>query len=99
MDKDFYFRVETMRKRPQKITFGASAGRDRDRNEIAIASSEEKSTEIEKPEKNCGLFHMEKENKEINELEKTTKLIYAKSTCKNCGQNYIFLLWISLCPV
>ncbi|WP_418945294.1 hypothetical protein [Parasutterella sp.] len=48
MDKDFYFRVETMRKRPQKITFGASAGRDRDRNEIAIASSEEKSTEIQK---------------------------------------------------
>lgn len=70
MDKDFYFRVETMRKRPQKITFGASAGRDRDRNEIAIASSEEKSTEIEKPEKNCGLFHMEKENKEITKWKR-----------------------------
>jgi hypothetical protein len=70
MDKDFYFRVETMRKRPQKITFGASAGRDRDRNEIAIASSEEKSTEIEKPEKNCGLFHMKKENKEINKWKR-----------------------------
>ena len=73
-----------MRKRPQpakkvsgicekdhkKLLLARSTGRDKDRNEIAIAFSEEKSTEIEKPEKNCGLFHMEKENKEINKWKR-----------------------------
>jgi hypothetical protein len=36
-------------------------GRDKRQNENDFVISAERPSEIEKPERNCGLFHMEKE--------------------------------------
>lgn len=73
MSKGPQFAIESvwnMCKRPQKLFFASLKGRDKRQNENDFVISAERPSEIEKPERNCGLFHMEKEHKRINKWKR-----------------------------
>lgn len=68
MSKGPQFAIESvwnMCKRPTKIIFASLKGRDKRQNENDFVISAERPSEIEKPERNCGLFHMEKNTREL----------------------------------